>query len=124
MVVAQYRGKLCRGCRLQVTAPPWPSKSGNTPPILPLRPTLLSRAHNASRGVDDHSARKAGSVIFRALSGHAAPPPLSSSRKARVPKAQGPKAQGLKVLVFEGTRAQGARADGSRAEGVGVCVCV
>jgi len=30
---------------MQVTAPPWPSTPGNTHPILPLRLTLLSRAH-------------------------------------------------------------------------------
>jgi len=32
MVVAQYRGKLCHGCRLRGTVPPWPLMPGTTHP--------------------------------------------------------------------------------------------
>jgi len=120
MVVAQYRGKLCCGCWMQVTAPPWPLTPGNTHPILPLRPTMLSRAH--TRAEVSTITRQETLVVWfsvhcevmtlrhrrRAPGRHEGSRRKGQRRegrrcwclKARGPKAQGPKAQGPKVLVF------------------------
>jgi len=120
MIVAQYRGKFCRGCWMQVTAPPWPSTPGNIHPMLPLRPTLLIRAHTRAEMSTitrletlvvwfsvhckvmqvRHRRRAPGEHEGRRRKGRRRKGRRCWCLEARGPKVQRPKAQGPKVLVF------------------------
>ena len=105
---------------MQVTAPPWPSTPGNTHLILPLQPTLLSRAHTRAKVSTITRQEMLAAWFFvhcevmpvrhcsRAPGEHEGPRRKGRRckgrrcwcLKARGPKVQGPKAQGPKVLVF------------------------
>jgi len=123
MVAAQYRGKFCHRCWMQVTALPWTSTAGNTHPVLTLQPMLLRRAHTQSEVF--MITRQEMLVVWFSVHYEVMPvrhsPQSPGEYKGQWSRL---KAHGLKVLVFEGSRAKGGRAEGTRAEGVGVCVCV